>query len=41
MEAANQNLMETQNKWFAVARDLVGCSKVLLQLAGQNPRLTT
>lgn len=39
VEQANQALMDTQNKWFGVTKDLVGCAKSLINMVGQNPRM--
>jgi protein-tyrosine phosphatase len=33
--------MDTQNKWFGVTKDLVSSAKALVQMAGQNPRVTS
>jgi hypothetical protein len=41
VELSSNTLMETQNKWFHITKDLVNCSKSLIQLASQNSRVTS
>lgn len=41
VELANSTIMETQNKWFQITKDLVNCSKSLIQLTTQNNRAVT